>query len=111
MAVKKIRINENNNNKNYKYIEMDDLVKYINDSFDKDLNTIKQYVSVLESLKDDILHRIDELNDDDSITNNMYVHVRLNKLNGSLSTMRTARNFLHSAEVGIQKFISNDIDY
>jgi len=77
MVVKEIRINEGAMDTDVNFY-----IKSINKSFDENLNTIKKYVSSLESLKDNILTTLDELN---ANGNSMYVHYKLNILDGTVS--------------------------
>ena len=100
MAVKEIRINEGAMDTDVNFY-----IKRINKSFDKDLNTIKKYVSSLESLKDNILTTLDELNAND---NSIYVHYKLNILDRTVSGLNQARNLIDDAEFKAQEFIGKD---
>ena len=100
MAVKEIMINEGAMDTDVNFY-----IKCINKSFDKDLNTIKKYVSSLESLKDNILTTLDELNAND---NSVYVHYKLNILDRTVSGLNQARSLIDDAELKAQKFIGKD---
>lgn len=103
MAVRKIKLKENNANSNY--VEIDYYVRYMNNSFDKDINTIKKYISSLESLKDNILNILDELNAND---NDTYVNYKLNILDETVSALNQSRGLIDNAELKAQKFIGKD---
>ena len=100
MAVKKIRINEDVMDTDVNFY-----LKSINKSFDKDLNTIKKYVSNLESLRDNILTTLDELN---ANNNSRYVHYKLNILDEAISALNQSSNLINMAEFKAQEFIGKD---
>ena len=98
MAVKKIRVNESNS-----YGDVDYYVKRINNSFDYDIGYIKKYVSELESFKNSISAKLDELktNDDD-----IYVRNKLEEIDAIVSGLKQSRSLIDTAELNAERFIS-----
>lgn len=100
MAVKRIKLNESGIQ-----TDIDYYVKRMNDSFDENISVIRKYVSDLESLKDDILLKLDELK---TSNNGMYVHYKLNILDATISGIRQSRGLIHNAEFKAEEFIDDN---
>lgn len=85
--------------------DIDYYVKRMNDSFDENISVIRKYVSDLESLKDDILLKLDKLK---TSNNSMYVQYKLNELDATISGIRQSRSLINNAEFKAEEFIDNN---
>ena len=100
MAVRKIRINESGIQ-----TDIDFYVKQMKDSFDKNISVIRKYISDLESLKDDILLKLNELK---TSNNSMYVQYKLRELDATISGIGQSRSLIDNAEFKAEEFIDDN---
>ena len=100
MSVRKIRMNESSIQ-----TDIDFYIKQMNNSFDKNIDVIRKYISDLESLKDDILIKLNELK---TSNNGMYVQYKLNILDATISGIGQSRSLIDNAEFKAEEFIDDN---
>ena len=100
MAVKRIKLNESDIQ-----TDIDFYIKQMNNSFDKNISVIRKYISDLESLKDDILLKLDKLK---TSNNGMYVQYKLRELDATISGIGQSRSLIDNAEFKAEEFIDDN---